>query len=187
MRSHIEVPKHKAFVRVNGEHITTLKTLLDTLYIVSNNEFAHHVNELKNDYANWVESSVGHDDLAKKIKRAKNRHQILTILENELEYEQDVQAKTQRVPRKSAVQKVFGRRPHIKTEEEEAVRLDLHEQIHHLNKHTNHLTQHHKHTTSDDTVSVEEEVHKRLVDWVFGFIIGLVMGFLLAKSLGIIQ
>jgi len=64
----------------------------------------------------------------------------------------------------------------------------IHAQIEHLDRELAHLTRHHMHTTARENVgssSLEETVKERILDFALGLIVGLMLGFILAKSLGL--
>jgi len=64
----------------------------------------------------------------------------------------------------------------------------IHAQIDHLDRELAHLTRHHMHTTAHENVgsaSLEESVKERILDFALGLIVGLMLGFILAKSLGL--
>ena len=66
-------------------------------------------------------------------------------------------------------------------------RHPIHAQIEHLDRELAHMTRHHMHTTSRTNVgsaALEESVKERILDFSLGLIVGLMLGFILAKSFG---
>lgn len=77
---------------------------------------------------------------------------------------------------------------HAHTEHLGAHKRTIHEQINHLDSQLAHLTRHHHHTTARENVGsalLEESVKERILDFSLGLIVGLMLGFILAKSLGL--
>ena len=82
---------------------------------------------------------------------------------------------------------MFEKNPHVTTEEEEleAKRLTIHEQIEHLENQTKHLTKYHKNTNRSPISNKDVDLKEHLVDFTLGLIIGIVLGFILVRSLGL--
>jgi hypothetical protein len=62
------------------KNLSDLKTAIST---ITEEEFLHHVNENKNDFAEWVTLSLGDESLGKKIYSANSRQDLLELVENE--------------------------------------------------------------------------------------------------------
>ena len=53
--------------------LSSIADLSRVLKVLSPAQFAHHVNEEKNDFARWVEDVFGEKMLAHRLRRAKTR------------------------------------------------------------------------------------------------------------------
>jgi hypothetical protein len=76
----IMLPKEKFF---NTAGAVSLTNLYDLFYFVSNCEdgnYAFHVNDSKNDFANWVGSAFNLSDLSAVMKKTNNRQQFRELL-----------------------------------------------------------------------------------------------------------
>ena len=60
--------------------IRSLGELRELLKTMSEELFARHVSEQHNDFANWTEHVFGLLDLAKNMRDAKTRKELLTVL-----------------------------------------------------------------------------------------------------------
>lgn len=58
----------KTFYLKSGKTFSTLKGLSRELMSMSYDVYEHHVNEVKNDFANWVGDSLNKKDLSKKVE-----------------------------------------------------------------------------------------------------------------------
>lgn len=61
------VPQDAAFRSFNGEMYWNLQDLARALSSMDEPTFMHHVNEQKNDFANWTRDSIGDHALAKSL------------------------------------------------------------------------------------------------------------------------
>ncbi|MFP4402998.1 MAG: DUF5752 family protein [Nanoarchaeota archaeon] len=68
------IPQNKKFVLADGKIISNIKELAMEIENMQDNIFYHHVNENKNDFANWIK------DVIKEIKLAEN---LMTIKEKQ--------------------------------------------------------------------------------------------------------
>jgi len=74
------IPEKHYFVLVTGEKLRNIKELADTLERIDENHYKHHVNETRNDFANWINDIFEEFDLAEKIKTAKNKEHARLII-----------------------------------------------------------------------------------------------------------
>jgi len=68
-------------------HGPTLKNLLelrDTLLEINENQFKHHVNKVRNDFADWVEGVLQDKKTALRIKKTKTKNSMLSVVEKAL-------------------------------------------------------------------------------------------------------
>ncbi|MFP4118907.1 MAG: hypothetical protein ACLFTH_02525 [Candidatus Woesearchaeota archaeon] len=75
-----KIPAEKYFVLKNGKQLNHYLALADTLDNLEKEVVEYHVNELRNDFATWVEDVFGEKDLAKKIAKSKSPDQIRMII-----------------------------------------------------------------------------------------------------------
>ena len=75
-----KIPEDKYFVLKNGKQLNHYLALADTLENLEKEVVKYHVNELRNDFATWVEDVFGEKDLAKKIAKSKSPEQIRMII-----------------------------------------------------------------------------------------------------------
>ncbi len=80
----VVTPEWHAFWVHEGPVFASLKDMSAALPKLTAQSFAHHVNEAKNDFADWIEFVVGDKDLAKDMRGAKTARQILGALDSRL-------------------------------------------------------------------------------------------------------
>ena len=74
-RRHFSVPKGQEFVLDNPDlpleerTLTTLDELSEAINLIDPDTFRHHVNEEKNDFANWVQHVFGEEELANQLRK----------------------------------------------------------------------------------------------------------------------
>ncbi len=76
-----EVPMQNTFRLPDGKMLKSLNDLLEELKTMDDAIFKSHVNENKNDFANWVRDVMALIDLSQKINKAKDRNELIKILE----------------------------------------------------------------------------------------------------------
>ena len=92
-----DVKEGESFYTVNGQVLNNIRELAGLLETIQKDHFDHHVNEDKNDFAEWVQYSVGDKKLADRLRKAKKPEDMqqliserLTELENSLmDYEEN--------------------------------------------------------------------------------------------------
>ncbi len=72
--------EHERFMVIDGSGLASIKELAKALDSMSDDAFYYHVNEGKNDFANWVEHVFGEKQLAEKLFDAKTREQALIVI-----------------------------------------------------------------------------------------------------------
>ena len=75
-----KIPEQHFFVLVTGDRLKNVKELADTLGNIDDSHYNHHVNEAKNDFANWIQDVFEEFDLAEKLKTAKNKEHAQFII-----------------------------------------------------------------------------------------------------------
>lgn len=73
-----------AFYLRSGKSARNLKELLAGVKAMGNSEYNHHVNSEKNDFSNWVNDVLKKPQLAKKIRQAKTKAELVKLLEFEV-------------------------------------------------------------------------------------------------------
>ncbi len=68
----------------NGDSAGNLGELLDKLKSIDDECFKHHVNEERNDFANWIGDAVGNKVLARRIGKLKDRNKIIAAIDKKV-------------------------------------------------------------------------------------------------------
>ncbi|MBU6389866.1 hypothetical protein KGQ71_05130 [Patescibacteria group bacterium] len=74
-KRHFSVPKGQEFVLDNPDlpeeerTLTTLDELSEAINLIDPDTFRRHVNEEKNDFANWVQYVFGEEELADQLRK----------------------------------------------------------------------------------------------------------------------
>ena len=71
---------NKALNFSNGITVTSLQELLDVMPNITGTTFRHHVNQTKNDIADWISKEFD-NELAEKIRQSKTNEEYVKILE----------------------------------------------------------------------------------------------------------
>lgn len=75
------IPEEDWFYFAHGREASSIKGLYKALKSMHKAEFEHHVNDMRNDFASWVEGVFDETDLAQTIRHNHNKEDMLTILE----------------------------------------------------------------------------------------------------------
>jgi hypothetical protein len=78
------VAPDKAFILNNGAKISSLEALKRKLAQIDKATFAYHVNDQRNDFANWVKQVFKNENLADLISQVKTKQELIKILEDNL-------------------------------------------------------------------------------------------------------
>jgi len=68
-----EAPEEYHFVLKSGEKLKSVQELADALESMGEDVFSHHVNEMRNDFAQWIEDVFEESDLAEGLRETQNR------------------------------------------------------------------------------------------------------------------
>ncbi|MFA6088287.1 MAG: hypothetical protein WC755_00355 [Candidatus Woesearchaeota archaeon] len=71
------VDKKSVFKLKRGHELYNLSDLYEELKISSDDDFKHHVNENKNDFANWVAECIGDTHLSESMRETKDKEKTL--------------------------------------------------------------------------------------------------------------
>ena len=77
-------PPDKAFWVNNGPVLKNIIELAAAAKKLTEQQFAHHVNKAKNDFAKWVDEVIRDSELAKQLRRIKTKDDIAHIVTNRL-------------------------------------------------------------------------------------------------------
>ncbi len=83
------------FYLLKGRTIHNLKELGKALQEMDDEEYNHHVNPERNDFANWTENSLGKKETAQKMRKSKNKKELLKTIK-----EPKKKTKKQNIPEK---------------------------------------------------------------------------------------
>ena len=75
-----KLPEHHYFVMVSGQKVKNVKELADTLEAIDEELFRHHVNDVKNDFSNWIQDIFEETDLAEELKKEKSKDKTRLII-----------------------------------------------------------------------------------------------------------
>jgi len=79
-----EVENGKEFLCKDGKIIRSLDELAKIIKDLSAEIFLHHVNNNKNDFAEWVEHVIGDFVLANRIRRVKSKFVMSELIEKRI-------------------------------------------------------------------------------------------------------
>lgn len=80
----VAVSPDKYFWIQYGPAVKDILGLKNALLDIKNEQFKHHVNSMKNDFAVWIEEVIEDERCAEKIKKAKTLKAMIKVLENTL-------------------------------------------------------------------------------------------------------
>ena len=78
------VPHGECFWACDGRISGNLKELRDNIAEMSEEAFYYHCNREKNDFAVWIAESLKDEDLAKAVRKAKDRKGVIKKIEARL-------------------------------------------------------------------------------------------------------
>jgi hypothetical protein len=109
-----EVTPDQYFFLRNGQPIKSLSELADALEFIDDITFEHHVNEYRNDFANWIRDVIKDEKLAARIQATDNRaamlRELLSVKEEKVKDSVKEQRELQKTitKRKEAVKTLLG-------------------------------------------------------------------------------
>ena len=201
-----------AFIFHNGTSVQTISELLSVLKQTDDSVFYAHVRQDANDFANWIQYVFKQKALASQLLKTKDKQQTITLLENAIKPVQkkivqkkvvtkkSTPAKKTKSPKKKTVRTktaskraVATKKSSVQTKQEASQKktlakkqTSLHTQIAHLHNQTKHLTKNHSERKNTKPL-LEKDVGLKdhLIDFALGFTIGLILGFIIARGLGL--
>ena len=75
-----DVPQEYVFWCCDGQILKNLKQLRDAFSVMSEDTFAYHVNEAKNDFSNWVKDIIKDEVLASDMLKATSKTKSAKIV-----------------------------------------------------------------------------------------------------------
>jgi len=75
----------KAFWVNNGPILKSISELATELKKMKTDTFMHHVNQGKNDFANWIKDVVGDGKLTKQISKLKTKEAVANMISRRIE------------------------------------------------------------------------------------------------------
>jgi len=76
-----KVPEGNVFWSHDGRVLRDMKDLKDALADMSDHVFSYHLNEMRNDFSNWVKDVIGDQKLARDLEKASNREQAAKMVD----------------------------------------------------------------------------------------------------------
>ncbi len=80
------VPEQFTFRSYNGDVYWNLRDLAQAVASMKDTEFTYHVNERKNDFANWVTDVIGDRKLARELFETRNPAKTARRLEERIAF-----------------------------------------------------------------------------------------------------
>jgi hypothetical protein len=77
-------PEHTFKLHKTMIEIRNISELAEALEIMSNDSFAHHVNDKKNDFATWLKDIIGDEELSKRLKGVVDKQKALAVVRQRL-------------------------------------------------------------------------------------------------------
>lgn len=79
-----EVKDSHKFILSSGKKIKSIPQMIGELKYLSDKDFKEHINEEKNDIANWINDVFQDKELAEKIRNTNRKRKIIKLLEKEM-------------------------------------------------------------------------------------------------------
>lgn len=79
-----ELAPKEYFYLSDGRFLTNTNDLIAALKTMADETFLHHVNEQRNDFANWLKDVFENEELAKKISNIKDKEKMRKEIQYEL-------------------------------------------------------------------------------------------------------
>lgn len=76
----IDLEPDKYFVLCNGGKVKDYRELAALLETIGDDVFYYHVNNERNDFANWINDVFHEHELADKVRRTNSRHEMMALL-----------------------------------------------------------------------------------------------------------
>lgn len=166
------IKKDKWFHFTSGRKASSIEELKELLKNMGEAEFRHHVNNERNDFANWIEDVFGETRLAQSMREVSEREGLLIILENFLKKKQHKSRYPKKIkgliiPKEKRISQEAGKE--LSEKEIKNIVYEAKQVFEREEKHKARKTKHHK-----------PEHHMFIVkEFIYGFILGLIFGLLM--------
>lgn len=187
-----KVSENVAFICHDGTKIQSIQQLLDKLQTMPQGEYNSHVNDETNNFANWIEGVFGEKRVADHLRNHTERDAIKAILKYAIAPKKiskpasksvpKTQPTTQEKPAKKTQQITHNHT--VSTSSEPTLRSlseEIEHKIKHMERELDHLVQYHK-TEENKHYAQPDDFKERLVDFLFGLAVGIILGVIIAKS-----
>lgn len=77
----IDNPEHY-FYSKSGQVLKDIEDLFKCIKNISNEDFSHHVNSEKNDFANWVNDILLDKNFASALRKASSKDKMIEVVRN---------------------------------------------------------------------------------------------------------
>ena len=84
LKLHEDVPSDKQFHLRDNVSVKNVVELMQAMEVIDDAMYSYHVTSDRNDFATWISLVIEDKLLAKKVCRARTRHELALLLENEL-------------------------------------------------------------------------------------------------------
>lgn len=159
-----------------GRKASSLEELKQVLEVLGEDEFRHHVNDQRNDFANWVEGVFGELGLAKNMREVSEKEGLVIILDEFLKKKKQKKARHEKIKRLI----IPERKKITPTSEKELSKKEIETIIDDAKQTLEKEEQHMLHKK----MHLKAEHHKFVVkEFIYGFVLGLIFGLIM---LGII-
>ncbi len=187
-----DVNLKEEFILHHGGRVRKVKNLIDLrieLESMPNEEFYHHVNSDKNDFANWIESAIGDDKLAKDLKEVDSKEDMLNLIKSRIDFAITIIEKENDELIKNEMREI-QKISKAKTPQKIKTEIDLLEKD--IKKIKTNLDIEKK-VLNEKLYDNDLEIipwnklnpvpaNARIIEFLFGFVVGLILGLLIAKS-----
>jgi len=174
------IDEDKWFRFTHGKKASSLQELRHVIEELNEAEFRHHVNDERNDFAKWVEDVFEQKKLAKSMRKARDKEELIKTL--------DAFLKKKHKQTRSEEKKVIAEEQESGAEVEKAlsekeIRSIVNEAKQELEKEEKHISKHEE-DASSKRLTRPGQHHRMIVkEFIFGFVLGLIFGLIM---LGII-
>ena len=175
------IDEDKWFHFTHGKKASSLEELRQLIEELNEAEFRHHVNDERNDFANWVEGVFGEKKLANNMRKADTKEKLIKTLDAFLK------KKHKPVPSKENVVMPGEERTGLEAEKdlsEKEIKNIVDEAKQALEKEEGYVSKKAEHAHPKPSKHPGLEHHRLIVkEFIFGFLLGLIFGLIM---LGII-
>ncbi len=156
--------------------------MIEVLRKASSQEFAHHVNLQRNDIARWI-ADVFHDPkLSSKVHQTTDRFAIIDLVEARLSHAEKVLNTRIEEDDQEAEDRVQEVSHHVNVLEKQLDHMT--NSIHHRTKKRN-LAETAQNIAEFDTDLLHRDMKRGLAEFAFGIVLGIFIGLILAKIMGL--